>query len=75
MLLFTKFLEKALEELKWFQNFIYRYFKKHGKYKEMRPTSTESARSFAAAKMHKFADFKEINIDDLCAIIKQTGTH
>ena len=40
----------------------------------MRPTSTESARSFAAAKMHKFADFKEINIDDLCAIIKQTGT-
>lgn len=41
----------------------------------MRPTSTESAGIFAAAKIHKFADFKEINIDDLCHIIKQTGTH
>ena len=31
--------ELKLTELKSFQNFIYRIFKKHEKYKEMRPTS------------------------------------
>ena len=30
----------TLTELKSFQNFIYRNFKKHKKYKEMRPTSS-----------------------------------
>ena len=44
----------TLAELKSFQNFIYRNFKKHEKYKEMRPTSS-----------HKFTDIKQININDL----------
>ena len=44
----------TLAELKSFQNFIYRNFKKHEKYKEMRSTSS-----------HKFTDIKQININDL----------
>ena len=44
----------TLAELKSFQSFIYRNFKKHEKYKEMRPTSN-----------HKFTDIKQININDL----------
>ena len=67
----------ALTELKSFQNFIYRNFEKHEKHKEMRPTSSQPARSFATAKTHKFIDIKHININDLKLrpIIDQTGTH
>ena len=69
--------DNTLAELKLFQNFIHRYFKKHEKYKEMRPTSSQPARLFATAKTHKFIDIKQTNINDLilCAIIDQTGTH
>ena len=69
--------ENTLAELKSFQNFVYRTFKKHEKYKKMRPTSSQPARHFAAAKMHKFTDIKQININDLKLgpIIDQTGTH
>ena len=35
--------DNTLTELNSFQNFIYRNFKKHEKYKEMRPTSCQSA--------------------------------
>ena len=68
---------KTLIELKSFQNFIYRNFKKHKKYKEMRPTLSQSARLFATAKTHKFTDTKQININNLKLhpIIDQTGTH
>ena len=66
-----------LTELKSFQNFIYRNFKKHEKYKEMRPTSSQPARLFDTAKTHKFTDTKQININNLKLhpIIDQTGTH
>ena len=42
----------------------------------MRPTSNQPARIFATAKIHKFADTKQININDLKLrpIIDQTGT-
>ena len=36
--------DNTLTELKSFQNFIYRNFKKHGKYEEMRPTSSQPAK-------------------------------
>ena len=67
----------TLTELKSIQNFIYRNFKKHDKYKEMRPTSSQSARTFATAKTHKFTDTKQTNINNmkLRPIIDQTGTH
>ena len=69
--------DNTLTELKSFQNFIYRNFKKHEKYKEMRPNSSQPARLFATAKTHKFTDIKKININDLKLhpIIDQTGTH
>ena len=43
----------------------------------MRPTSSQLARVFATAKTHKFADIKQININDLelRPITDQTGTH
>ena len=68
---------KTLIELKSFQNFIYRNFKKHKKYKEMRPTLSQSARLFATAKTHKFTDTKQININNLKLhpIIDLTGIH
>ena len=69
--------DNTLTELKSFQNFIYRNFKKHEKYKEMRPTSSQPARLFATAKTHKFTDIKQINTNDLKLrpIIDQTDTH
>ena len=51
--------DATLAELKLFQNFIYRTFKKHDKYKEMRPTSSQPA------KTNKFTDTKQININNL----------
>ena len=69
--------DNTLTQLKSFQNFIYRNFKKHEKYKETRPTSSQPARLFATAKTHKFTDIKQININDLKLrpIVDQTGTH
>ena len=69
--------DNTLTELKLFHNFIYRNFKKHEKYKETRPSSSQSARLFTTAKTHKFTDTKQININNLKLrpIIDQTGTH
>ena len=69
--------ENTLTELKSFQNYVYRHFKKHEKYKEMRPTSSQPARIFTTAKTNKFTDIKQINVNDLKLrpIIDQTGTH
>ena len=69
--------DNIFTELKSFQNFIYWNFKKHKKYKEMKPTSSQPARLFATAKTHKFTDIKQTSINDLKLrpIIDQTGTH
>ena len=45
--------DNTLMELKSLQNFIYRNFKKHEKYKEITPTSSQHARLSATAKSHK----------------------
>ena len=45
--------DNTLMELKSLQNFIYRNFKKHEKYKEITPTSSQPARLSATAKSHK----------------------
>ena len=43
----------------------------------MRPSSSQSARLFATAKMHKFTDITQINTNNLTffPINDQTGTH
>ena len=46
--------DNTLAKLKSFQKFVCRNFKKHEKDKEMRPTSSQPARLFAAAKTHKY---------------------
>ena len=50
--------DNIVAELKSFQNFLYKNFKKHEKYKEMRSTASQTARLFATMKMHKFTDIK-----------------
>ena len=51
-------------------------FKKHEKYKKMRPTESQSNRLFATMNMQKFTDIKQLSINDLklCPVIDQTGT-
>ena len=43
----------------------------------MRSMSNQPARHFATTKAHKFANIKQIDINDLklCPMIDQTGTH
>ena len=69
--------DTTLNDLHNFQQFIYRNFKDHKCYKELRPTANQPARLFATAKTHKFESYKNININDLKLrpIIDQTGTH
>ena len=69
--------DNSLTELKSFQNFIYRIFKKDEKYKEMRPNSSKPVRLFATAKTHQLTDTKQINISNfkLCPIIDPTETY
>ena len=52
-------------------------FKKHKKYKEMRPTASQPVRLFATTKMHKVTDIKQININNLklCPLLDQIGIH
>ena len=60
--------ENTFTELKPFQNFFYRNFKKHEKCKELRPTSSQprpQPRLFATRKTHKFTDIKPIITNDL----------
>ena len=44
------------EDLGKFQSFLYRNFKSHPRYNDMRPVSNQPARFFATAKAHKFDD-------------------
>ena len=50
--------DNILAELKSFQNFIYKNFKKHEKYKEIRSTASQPARRFSTMEMHKLTDIK-----------------
>ena len=46
--------DDILKELKSFQSFIYRHFKKSAFYRDMMPSSHQLARFFTSAKTHKF---------------------
>ena len=73
---YVKTEDNILKELKSFQSFIYRHFKKSTLYKDMMPSSHQPARFFTSAKTHKFENFDDINIKELKLrpIIDQTGT-
>ena len=51
-----------LKELKSFQLFIYRNFKKPTFYNDMMPSSHQPAKFFTSAKTHRFENFDDINI-------------
>ena len=69
--------DDTCNELKRFQNFLYRHFYKHEHYEEMRPRSNQPGRFFATAKMHKFESISDITLEQLKLrpIIDQTGTY
>ena len=69
--------DKTHEDLEKFQHFLYRSFKNHPKYNDMRPVSNQPARFFATAKTHRFDDHSLINLDDLKfrRIIDQSNTY
>ena len=45
------------KDLEKFQSFLYRNFKSHPSYNNMRPVSNQPARFFRTAKTHKFDDY------------------
>ena len=69
--------DTTLQNLKWFQDFLYRNFSKHEKYNDMLPSSNQPAQLCETAKTHKFDDINEITVDLLKfrPIISQTGTY
>ena len=53
------------EDLKNFQNFMYKHFYKTEYYGKMRPISNQPAIFIKTAKTHKFNKIEDINIQDL----------
>ena len=52
-------------DLKHFQDFPYRHFKKSEYYDQMRPVSNQSGRFSATAKTHKFTSLNDITVENL----------
>ena len=67
--------DNILKEVKSFQSFIYRHFKKLTFYNNIMPSSHQPARFFTSAKTHTFENFDDINIKELKLrpAIDQTG--
>ena len=68
--------DETLDDLKHFQDFLYRNFKKYEKYKKMYPSSHQPAKLYGTAKTHKFENNQQITVENLKfrPIIAQTGT-
>ena len=64
-------------DLKHFQEFLYRHFKKSEHYDQMRPVSNQPGRFFATAKTRKFTSLNDITVENLKLrpIIDLTGTY
>ena len=64
------------ENLENFHSFLYRNFKSHPRYNDMRPVSNQLERFFATAKTHRFDDYSLINANilKLSPIIDQSNT-
>ena len=69
--------DKTHKDLEKFQHFLYRNFKNHSKYSDMRPVSNQPGRFFATAKTRKLDHHSLINLDDLKfrLIIDQSNTY
>ena len=69
--------DNTLQDLKRFQDFLYRNFSKYEKCNDMLPSSNQPAQLYRTAKTDKFDDINEITIDSLTfrPIIAQTGTY
>ena len=74
---YVETVDNTHQDLKHFQNFLYRHFYKTEYYDKIRPISNQPARFFATAKSHKFNKIEDINIQDLKLrpIIDQTSTY
>ena len=68
--------DTTLQDLKKFQDFLYRNFYTYEHYKFMYPHSNQPAKLYGTAKTHKFNNIQEINKEKLKfrPIIDQTGT-
>ena len=69
--------DTTLQDLKKFQDFLYRNFYTYEHYKSMYPHSNQPAKLYRTAKTHKFNNIQEINKEKLKfhPIIDQTGTY
>ena len=74
---YVKTVGNTHQDLKHFQNLLYRHFYKTECYEKMRPFSNKPAYFFETAKTHKFDKIEDINIKDLKVrpIIDQSGTY
>ena len=57
--------DDTYNELKRFQDFLYRHFYKHEHYEEMHPRSNQPGRFFAATKTHKCDSISDITLEQL----------
>ena len=74
---YVKTEDNTLQDVKQFQDFLYRNFSKYEKYNDMLPSSNQPAQLYGTTKTHKFDDINEITVDLLKfrPIIAQTGTY
>ena len=74
---YTETVDTTLSDLKHFQDFLYRHFKKSEHYDQMRLVSNQPGRFFATAKTHRFTSLNDITIENLKLrpIIDLTGTY
>ena len=70
-------IDTTQSDLKHFQDFLYRHFKRSEHYDQMRPVSNQPGRFFATAKTHKFTSLNDITVENLKLrpIIDLTGTY
>ena len=69
--------DTTLHDLKLFQDFLSCNFKDYKDYEKVRPVSSHPARLYASAKIHKFGNINDVNLDQLKVrpIMDQTGTY
>ena len=69
-------IDTTQSDLKHFQDFLYRHFKRSEHYDQMRPVSNQPGRFFATAKTHKCTSLNDITVENLKfrPIIDLTGT-
>ena len=58
-------IDSTQSDLKHFQDFLYRHFKKSEHYYQMRPVFNQPGRFFATAKTHKFTSLNYIAVKNL----------